>query len=464
MAYVLCLIYVAVSYIRPAELNPAFIPYHVAEVTGVLALAGALFSVLLRPRPVLNLPIDWCFLGFIAVAFVADPLGASASTARRDRRGPPAARGLLRAHPGHGGNPAPDEGVHRCALHAGRVSGGQCGRGVLGAVWRRRDHRRANAHRRVRRRIATGSGGDAHRGDGHVRRSERPGDQPADRRAVPLERRAVGRLRRGASNRRTRRPWRARVRVSARAVEGRVPRPGRARWRLRVPPGGAGGDRHRAGGGGRGRVGRRPEPSSEHRFPGSLRPGPHRGLGGGPADGEIPSDTGRGVLRVLEHARARGAQLVRARSCGTRVCRRIPVHRRVLLALRLDEQDEEHVRCRIVNSRQRSVRQRRRDRDGRGVSLAAVHSDSLRAGGAWRRQGGHRATTRRAGTGVARVGLGLSSDCCRPRPSWRRGWPSECSGRGLDDRPGPTGLRPSARRRPESPPGNGTGRRPPPSS
>jgi O-antigen ligase len=78
MAYVLCLIYVAVSYIRPAELNPAFIPYHVAEVTGILALAGALFSVLLRPRPVLNLPIDWCFLGFIAAAFVADPLGASA--------------------------------------------------------------------------------------------------------------------------------------------------------------------------------------------------------------------------------------------------------------------------------------------------------------------------------------------------------------------------------------------------
>jgi putative inorganic carbon (HCO3(-)) transporter len=79
MAYVLCLIYVAVSYIRPAELNPAFIPYRLAEVTGVLALAGALFSVLLRPRPVLNLPIDWCFLGFIAVAFIADPLGASAA-------------------------------------------------------------------------------------------------------------------------------------------------------------------------------------------------------------------------------------------------------------------------------------------------------------------------------------------------------------------------------------------------
>jgi O-antigen ligase len=77
MAYVLCLIYVAVSYIRPAELNPALIPYRLAEVTGVLALAAALFSVMLRPRPVLNLPIDWCFLGFIAVAFVADPLGAS---------------------------------------------------------------------------------------------------------------------------------------------------------------------------------------------------------------------------------------------------------------------------------------------------------------------------------------------------------------------------------------------------
>jgi hypothetical protein len=79
MAYVFCLIYVAVLYIRPAELNPALVPYHLGQVTGALALAAALFSVLLRPRPVLNLPGDWCFLGFIAVAFVADPLGASAA-------------------------------------------------------------------------------------------------------------------------------------------------------------------------------------------------------------------------------------------------------------------------------------------------------------------------------------------------------------------------------------------------
>ena len=77
MAYLLCLVYIAIIYIRPAELNPALIPYRIGETTGIVAAAAAVFSVLLRPRAFLNLPTDWCFLGFCVVAFIANPLGTS---------------------------------------------------------------------------------------------------------------------------------------------------------------------------------------------------------------------------------------------------------------------------------------------------------------------------------------------------------------------------------------------------
>jgi O-antigen ligase len=77
MAYVLCLIYIAVTYIRPAELNPALIPYRIGEITGISATVAAVISLMVRPRAVLNLPTDWCFLGFIGAAFLANPMGAS---------------------------------------------------------------------------------------------------------------------------------------------------------------------------------------------------------------------------------------------------------------------------------------------------------------------------------------------------------------------------------------------------
>jgi O-antigen ligase len=77
MAYLLCLVYIAIIYIRPAELNHALIPYHIAETTGIVAAAAAIFSVLLKPRPVLNLPQDWCFLGFCVVALIANPTAGS---------------------------------------------------------------------------------------------------------------------------------------------------------------------------------------------------------------------------------------------------------------------------------------------------------------------------------------------------------------------------------------------------
>jgi O-antigen ligase len=77
MAYLLCLVYIAVIYVRPAELYTALIPYHIAESTGVVAAAAAIFSVLLKPRAILNLPQDWCFLAFCLLAFLANPTAAT---------------------------------------------------------------------------------------------------------------------------------------------------------------------------------------------------------------------------------------------------------------------------------------------------------------------------------------------------------------------------------------------------
>lgn len=72
MAYVLCLIYITIIYIRPGEMNYAWVRYHIAETTGVAAAAAAVFSLFFRPRSFANLPQDWCFLGFCLVALVAN--------------------------------------------------------------------------------------------------------------------------------------------------------------------------------------------------------------------------------------------------------------------------------------------------------------------------------------------------------------------------------------------------------
>jgi putative inorganic carbon (HCO3(-)) transporter len=83
MAYVLCLIYIAVIYIRPGEINQAWASLHLAEATGVVAAVTAAFSVFLRPRPFANLPNDWCFLGFFCAALLSNPLGGSLSNVSR---------------------------------------------------------------------------------------------------------------------------------------------------------------------------------------------------------------------------------------------------------------------------------------------------------------------------------------------------------------------------------------------
>jgi hypothetical protein len=73
MTYVLCLIYVAIIYIRPGEIIPGWIGFPFLQVAAGAALVSAVFSILLRPRRVLELPNDWCFLGFFAAAILSNP-------------------------------------------------------------------------------------------------------------------------------------------------------------------------------------------------------------------------------------------------------------------------------------------------------------------------------------------------------------------------------------------------------
>jgi len=64
MAYLACLIYIAITYIRPGEIIPGWIGFPFLEIAaGIAAFAGAV-SLVFNPRAVGNLPNDWCFLGY----------------------------------------------------------------------------------------------------------------------------------------------------------------------------------------------------------------------------------------------------------------------------------------------------------------------------------------------------------------------------------------------------------------
>jgi putative inorganic carbon (hco3(-)) transporter len=73
MAYALCLIYVVIVYVRPGEIVPEWAGLPIAQVAGGVAAAIAGLSVFLKPRPVAESPVDWCFLGFCLVAIVSNP-------------------------------------------------------------------------------------------------------------------------------------------------------------------------------------------------------------------------------------------------------------------------------------------------------------------------------------------------------------------------------------------------------
>lgn len=87
MTYVLCLIYVAIIYIRPGEIIPGWIGFPFLQVAAGAALVSAVFSILLNPRRVLELPNDWCFLGFFVAVILSNPawgwFGGGAEAFRR---------------------------------------------------------------------------------------------------------------------------------------------------------------------------------------------------------------------------------------------------------------------------------------------------------------------------------------------------------------------------------------------
>jgi len=73
MAYLLCLIYIAFIYIRPAELGLTWGGIGLVDIVAGTALAVTALSVVFKPRPVANLPNDWCFLGFFLAVILSNP-------------------------------------------------------------------------------------------------------------------------------------------------------------------------------------------------------------------------------------------------------------------------------------------------------------------------------------------------------------------------------------------------------
>jgi len=64
MAYLACLIYVAITYVRPGEIIPGWIGFPFLEIAAAFAGVAALISLALNPRLFANLPNDWCFLAY----------------------------------------------------------------------------------------------------------------------------------------------------------------------------------------------------------------------------------------------------------------------------------------------------------------------------------------------------------------------------------------------------------------
>ncbi|MEI6668152.1 MAG: O-antigen ligase family protein [Acidobacteriota bacterium] len=60
-------------YIRPGEIVPAWADVRITQAVGAVAALSALSSLVLRPRPFANLPIDWCFLGFCVATILSNP-------------------------------------------------------------------------------------------------------------------------------------------------------------------------------------------------------------------------------------------------------------------------------------------------------------------------------------------------------------------------------------------------------
>ena len=73
MTYVVCLIYIAVVYLRPGELVPAWADLRIAAIALIVAGVTGLVSLAREPRRFANLPNDLCFLGFCLASILSNP-------------------------------------------------------------------------------------------------------------------------------------------------------------------------------------------------------------------------------------------------------------------------------------------------------------------------------------------------------------------------------------------------------
>jgi putative inorganic carbon (hco3(-)) transporter len=73
----LCLLYVALIYIRPGEIMPALVSLRLPMVVLIVASVSAAFSLFMKPRRFIHLPGDVCFLGFILATMVSNPVNGN---------------------------------------------------------------------------------------------------------------------------------------------------------------------------------------------------------------------------------------------------------------------------------------------------------------------------------------------------------------------------------------------------
>ncbi|MCX6552123.1 MAG: O-antigen ligase family protein [Acidobacteria bacterium] len=75
ITFVVCVIYVALIYVRPGEIVPAWADLHIAAIALGVAAVSAVGSLITQPRRFANLPNDLCFLGFVLVSILSNPAG-----------------------------------------------------------------------------------------------------------------------------------------------------------------------------------------------------------------------------------------------------------------------------------------------------------------------------------------------------------------------------------------------------
>jgi O-antigen ligase len=73
MAYLACLLYIAVTYIRPGEIIPGWIGFPFLQFAGGFALFASAVSLAFKPRNFVALPSDWCFLGYCVAIILSRP-------------------------------------------------------------------------------------------------------------------------------------------------------------------------------------------------------------------------------------------------------------------------------------------------------------------------------------------------------------------------------------------------------